>query len=591
MAFIYISWAVGRLAHFILEGTMINRGNGERPYIHSNINRFNGRKTISLSDLIVTEMEVVESVNILENISQQLKQEADKFLMGMDVGTANAELLRLPNTYAGLATDIIQNRNIITSLLVSSSEGYIKKTELENILNKKEDQVAQLVLQEIGSLDDQVSVEKISKIIAKAMGNAEGVLSETGFKITKFFEFDKSASNKIVEEYTDKMFKNLRSSRGKIVQIIKELLLSSNISYKNDNSQLQNSVDQFMAAFSTEFLQRASTEIDFFYVDFSPEQYLKNLREELETAITKDLTEMRNAVGLINEDILAAVYKADTSVTLTLTATGTKTEDQIISEFPSLRRMNTHHSYTKQSQSDVVIENKNGMVVRAQSKTSLREFEYTVDNKSTMRILNHLQRTVNIYKLLVSLNETGMFPINNIDDICYVIANSLWFNTHISISGEREVGHFAKNSAPQPEVLTEVVNALNIALARQIPFFMGISLEKTVDEIKADVKGSNIFYIENGYLVPTYIELNEVIEDLKNYLKGVQNQGTSLKFTIEKQGVSWVYSNAENFWLQKFAHEVYDSAPGFEQGEAAISSISVHGNFNALLKYESYELG
>lgn len=572
----------------------ILRGNGNQPYVHSNVERFNGRKTVSLTDMVVTSADVQSSITTLTNISNELKREADKFLMGMGVDTANAELLRLPNTYAGLAADIIQNRDVIASLIVSGSEGYISKSQLIDKLSKQRDRVTNKLLKELDVLDEEISVEKLSKLIAQSMGNAEGVLTQTGLKMTKFFKFDSSIEYKIVKEYNNNVFNRLRSSQGKIVQIIKELLLSSDITQKYNQSEKEHTVDKFMAKFREIFLKRAKTEVDFFYVNFSPEDYLKNLDSELRFAITKDITDFKNASGITNEDILVSVYKADTFTTLKLTATGSKSEEDIIKQFPSLHKMNTHHQNNKQSQTDVLIENKKGMIVRAQSKTSVSEYEYTIDNKSTTRILNHLQRTVNLYTLLTSLNETGVFPINNIDEICYAVANSLWFHTHISISGKREAGHFNKqHSDPQPGLLAKVVDALNVALARQVPYFMGISLKKTENEIITDVKGSNIFYIENGYLVPTYIELDEVIRDLQQYLDAMQTVQTNktLKFTIEKQGVSWAYPKAENFWLEKFAHNIYDSAPGFEQGQNAIDSTRIHGNFSALLQYDSYKLG
>ena len=570
----------------------MNKGSGNQPYVHSNVDNFMGNMSMGISNTILAENDINNSINVLEKIKEQLKLEADKFLMGMGVDTANSELLRLPNTYSGLAADIIQDRNIIASLVVSNSEGYISKIDLERILNKDRSEVNQQILNVIGPLENQVPIEKVAKIIAVAMGDASGTLSETGFKITKFFEFDESVGHKIAEEYTDKMFKALRSSRGKIVQIIKELLLSSNIANKYDEATKEHSISKFMSNFSKVFLSRAKTEIDFYYADFSPEDYLKKLESELRSAITKDIIEIRNAVGIINEDILAAVYKADTSVTITLTATGTKTEDQIVQEFPNLNKMNTHHDYNKQSQSDMVIVNKEGMAVRAQSKTSLREYTINTNDNNSTRILNHLQRSVNIYNLLTTLNETGLFPIGNIDSICYAIANSLWFNTHVSVSGVRQVGYFDITTASVgSNLLSEVVDALNIALAQQIPSFMGISIDKTTDQIQADVKGSNIFYIENGYLVPTYIELEEIIQDLRNYVKELTQTTKTLRFTIEKSGVSWAYSNAKNFWLQKNDHDTYDPAPGYEQGAAAIESTSIHGNFSALLRFESYVLG
>lgn len=567
----------------------MNRGSGNRPYVHSNVNNFMGDVSIGLTNTILAEMDINNSITVLEHIRDQLKLEADKFLMGMGVDTANAELLRLSNTYAGVAANIIQRRDIISSLVVSNSEGYINKVDFEKAF-KKGNALTEQILNVIGPLEDQVPVEKLAKIIANSLGNADLTITEAGTKVNKFFNIDSSLGGQITKEYIDHMDKTLRSSKGKIVEIVKNLLLASDISKKYDETNMIHSVDKFISAFKKIFLEEAKKIVDFYPADFTPTDYIEALRGELTQALTKDITEIRNAVGIVNEDILAAVYKADRTVTITLTATGTKTEDEIINQFPNLNKMNTHHENTKQSQSDMVIENKEGMAVRAQSKTSLRE--YTLKGSNELRILNHLQRSANIYNLLTSINATGFFPINNIDNICYAIANSLWFNTHVSVSGIRTAGHFDYKTASVGEnLLSEVIDALNVALAQQIPSFMGISVDRTVDQIQADAKGSNIFYIENGYLVPTYIELDEIIQDLKNYTKELTNTTRVVRFTIERQGVSWAYPNATSFWLAKNDHDTYDSTPGYEQGEVAINSTSIHGNFAALLKFDSYVLG
>lgn len=227
----------------------ILKGNGNQPYVHSNVERFNGRKTVSLTDMVVASTDVQSSITTLTNISNELKREADKFLMGMGVDTANAELLRLPNTYAGLAADIIQSRDIIASLIVSGSEGYVSKSQLIDKLSKQRDRVTNKLLKELDVLDEEISVEKLSKLIAQSMGDAEGVLTQTGLKMTKFFKFDSSIEYKIVKEYNNGVFNRLRSSQGKIVQIIKELLLSSDITQKYNQSEKEHTVDKFMAKF------------------------------------------------------------------------------------------------------------------------------------------------------------------------------------------------------------------------------------------------------------------------------------------------------------------------------------------------------
>lgn len=573
----------------------MNRGSGGRPYVHSNANNFMNDIDDNLGDTIVVAENIKNSLITLEQIRDDLKNEAEAFLMGFDSKAVNDQLLKLPDTYAGIATNIIQNSDVIASLIVSSSEGYISKEQFSNILQKQGGTLEQLVLSAIGPLDEVIPIEKLATIIGAAMGNKEGkiVISPEGTEIQQFFSFDSSASLQLTKAYTDGCFKRLNSSKANsmLVKRIKEILLAADITNKYDKSKMVHSVDKFMNKFSNLFLSKVN-EIYFWPIDYPPEVYLAALETELRASLTKDIIDFRNAAGKTNEEVLAAVYKADTSVTVRLTATGEKTEEQIIQEFPSLHAMNTHHGSSKQSQTDMVIQNKQGMVVRAQSKTSKREFIIDIDNNPTVRILNHLQRSVNIYTLLNNLNQSGTFPINNINDICYAIANSLWFNTHVSVSGKRTVGHFDIREAKRPDLLPQVIQALNAALAQQAPSFLGVSVKRTENEIVADVKGSNIFYIENGNLIPTYIELDEIIRDLKVYIGEVEAAPQMLKFYIDNAGgTSWVYNNEEEFWLAKNAHSSYNPGPGYEQGAVAIASTSIHGDFRALLKLDDYILG
>ena len=561
------------------------KGGYQKPYIHSGADHFTNDGTISLSEQIVAQQDIESGIQQLKSIREILKNEADRFLMGLDTSEANAQLLKSPNTYAGIAAKLIQSPKVINSLVISS-KGNVSNKELKKIFENDNSRISKKIMAEIKNLEEDIPVKKVASIIAKSIGNAEGVITHTGTRLTKAFSFNPEATHEIEQMITDKVFNRLSSSQGKIVDIIENLLLSSNLV---NNENITSSVSNFMSVFSELFLKEVKSEVLIYYKDYTPELYLKNLETLLTAAITKDITEGRNASGIINEDILAAVYKADNQVTLTITATGTQKEEDIVKNFPHLNKMNTFHDKTKQSLTDMVLVNKNGMTVRAQSKTSLRE--YKVQGEEHIRILNHLQRSIRLYELLVRLDSMGIFPINNISDICYAVANSLWFNTHISVSGERNTGYFETKRAHYKDLLPEVIDALNAALAIQVPMFLGISLNKTVDQIEVDAKGSNIFFIENGNLVPTYIELDEIIVDLENYSNKAKNASKNLRFTLERKGISWSYTNAKNFFLQKYHDYTYNPAPGFEQGEAAMSSLYIHGNFSALAEFDSYILG
>ena len=234
----------------------MNRGSGNRPYVHSNVDNFMGNVSIGLTNTVLAGMDINNSITVLEHVRNQLKIEADKFLMGMGVDTANAELLRLDNTYAGIAAGIIQRKDIITSLIVSNSKGYINKTDFEKTLSK-DNVLTEQILNLIGPLEEQVPVEKLAKIIAKSLGNADLTITQAGTKVNKFFNIDSSLGGQISQEYINQMDKTLRSSKGKIVEIVKKLLLASDISKKYDEATMVHSVDKFMSAFEKIFLNEA----------------------------------------------------------------------------------------------------------------------------------------------------------------------------------------------------------------------------------------------------------------------------------------------------------------------------------------------
>ena len=572
----------------------INTGSGNEPYVHSNVDRFKGNASVSISGTIIASRATIDfSIQALESVRDSLKKQADDFLKGHSITEVNADILKAETTYAGIAANIIQNRNIILTTI--KDKGYINKNELEETiisnLSKKSTRIANKIKTEILLQGEQIPTQKAAEIIARSMGNVNGKITNTGTKLSKVFDIP---VDELEKEFNNTNFNKLTSSKGKILDIIKEQLTSMKLVHKNNTPLIK----QFMAIFEKNFLERVDI-LNFFVEGYTPRDYLNDLEKTLEPILQEGFSDLRNATGGANEEILAAVYQADRTVTLELTATGNYMEDQINIFSDKLKAMRTHHDNKKQSQTDMLIKNKSGNVVRAQSKTSLTE--YTFKNEEVTRILNHLQRSIDLYKLLNSLNEQGgLFNISNIDEICYVVANSLWFNTHASITGHREAEQHAliskgAHGMKGADILKVVVEELNMLLAQQIPSFMGISLETEKNKIIADAQASNIFYIENGNLVPTWVELNEIIDDIKAYRDGVE-RAKSIRFTLESKGVSWAYPYAPSFWKAKVGGDdknkgYYNPEPGYEQGRAAISSLAIHGNFSAILKYTSYTVG
>lgn len=576
---------------------MERKGSGQRPYVHSNADYFS-EQPVSLAETIVAEVDMRKSIETLRKVSNQLKTAADNFLEGVDPKTVTNELLRTPDTYATLATDIIQSPELINSLVVSLSEGSVSKEKLMALLNKGNNPISESIKTELTSLQKDVPVEQVAKIIGAAFGDKKGTINvekgTLGKQVNNLFKGDSGIEARIEEKYKDAAFNRLSSAKAnhRLVEIIKDLLLNSEMTTKNDNSNIDHSVDKFLFAFSRIFLQRAKKEIKFQYVNFSPTDYMAQLDTLLRNEIKKDIKEKRNASGAINEEILVSVNKADKAVNVltAIAGTGKMKDKEIVGLYKQLHAMKTFHGEDKESLTDVLIQNQSGQIVRAQAKTSTKEFTYTVNNEKVSGIAAYLQRTIDIFTLLNSLNNITDIPIGDIDDICYTLANALWFNSHDGISGKRETGFFDHQEVHYKNILSDVVKAVGKILATQIPYFLGVSLEQTTEEIKVDALGSNIFYIANGWLVPTYKEVDEVIADLENYITKVEGAKDNFHFVVETDP-SWKYNNEEGFWLEKYEGDTYNSTPGFEQGEEAISSIFVHTTLSSIAHYGNVQIG
>ena len=168
--FIYISWGGHINPPFLFrrKGMSWSKGGYTRPYVHSGADHFTDNGTISLSEQIVAQQDIENGIQQLESIRDTLKSEANKFLMGMDVNEANAQLLKLPNTYAGIAAKLIQNPNVIRSLVVPDGRNVSNNT-LKNIFGKDNSRISKKIMSEINLLEEDIPVKKAASIIAKSI--------------------------------------------------------------------------------------------------------------------------------------------------------------------------------------------------------------------------------------------------------------------------------------------------------------------------------------------------------------------------------------------------------------------------------------
>ena len=558
----------------------IGEGGIENPYVHSNIDNWSGG-SYSIPPTLVESRNVENSINTLKQIRKQLAEEANRFLMGASVETLDYNIDTNPTTYSQIARRLIQSHEAKNALInnnkISSKDAKKAISKLPKALRAKIEEV--IPIEE----DALVSSRILAKAIAKSMGNKEGVLTKTGLRIQQLI--DASAmdqTKKELEEAVTKIhIKRLKSTTNKIVDIVEEIINKSFIDTSNIDS-----VSTFMMWFRTAFLKETE-KIKFFDVEKEPEDYLEKVESELRSRIQGVIKDERNAVGALGDEVYVSVMQADSQTAkmgITLESVGKMSERDVAKRFPELSTMITHHDLGKSSQTDIVVKNKNGMVVRVQAKNSL--INKTYENKN-LEILNaHLQRSINVIQLLQNLG------ISNLQEISYAIVNSLWFSAHVSVSGHRTEGYLkygGSNGGASNSILSNLRQELNALLGMQATNFLGITLEQAENEsVQMIGNASNIFYLRGGKFIPTYILVDQVIEDLEKYMNGI-NDFRGLKFTLENSGkVSWVYPRAEGFWVAKVDDEMSNRVSvATAQGAAAISSLSIHGNFQAIQRYTS----
>ena len=186
-------------------------------YVHSNIHGVTD--TAGPEDLqqqLITNNQIDESIATLEEICEQLKAEAEDFLQGTPFSTMNAELLSLGNTYSAIANDVINDPQLIKSLVVN--EAVINATAVKELTKKLPDTIREQILAEVRS--EQIGIAALSKIIGRAFGDAEGVLTDTGVKFSRFLEGATNAGmleDEAVELLMQNNFHSLQSVKGKIV--------------------------------------------------------------------------------------------------------------------------------------------------------------------------------------------------------------------------------------------------------------------------------------------------------------------------------------------------------------------------------------
>lgn len=563
--------------------------------------------------LLANEVNVNAAIERLTTVRNNLEKEAIDFLDGGGIEALNYCVDNEYNLYSQIAVRILQESDAITALLQGNVSEKMHQKDVEKLVEFIPQELKPQIMKmlNIESISE-TTVRLIAEQIAAAISDSDGVLITHGSskvsipgltnhdfikgliadKVNFFEDLDVNATLKIEQDYTGKRpgdITNLKKGgkKNEVVTAIENIIKKRGLyqSANNKDKQFKDSIDSFMNWFSGRFEAeiKKATQLVAYEIKDSPQKYLDDFESQLRQIFKKGKVpgNTMNIVGALGDEFYVTAYQVDPmTAEIKIVSVGAvkekDVEKQFKDSFKGLKTLHTHHDSSKQSQTDILIQNKKKHTVRVQAKNaSLANQEF--ENKGLINLNAHLERSKQLAELLYSLN----FP--NVEETMYTVVNALWFGSHDSISGVRRVGKLSiKDGGGDSNILSQLTQDLSRYMSLEAENFLGITLQEAVTKEQAIIAGaSNIFYLKNGRLIPTYALVDEVIKDLKNYYNTEGSKLHGLRFTVQgAKNISWEYEDAVKFWTAKAENDFANAqAIGLAQGTLAASSIIVDGEF------------
>lgn len=574
-------------------------GGSGAPYVHSNIDNWVQGELQTVPPL--TEgRKIDESIATLTSIRQQLFDKANEFLTGDTVEFMNYCIDNEYKSYADIAVQILQDPDAISALMLGDTSVRMSQKDVRALLNTVPERLDIFKFIKIDEIES-IGARTLAIEIADVISDAEMQLTVDGatfvrdlYKSAIGQENNDGLSNAFLKEITGVTVGQLKSggTSSRIVDAIEAIIEKTNLYQKQKGQKTiaKDSVESFMNWFKSIFIPKAKQVVRFFSVDQTPEQYVEDFEKKIREKIKKNFKDIMNTVGALGDEIIVSAYQADARTAvlgITLESIGSVHEEDVVKKygetFSGVKTMLTHHELNKQSQTDILIKNKNGMVARVQAKNaSLRNAQYS--NNGLINLGAHLQRERDLKALLEALE------IPNTEEIIETVANASWFSGHVSVSGKRSKGQLDYSKAKvNADITGDLQRELSIFFSTKAENFIGITIDTAVkDETKMISGASNLFYLKNGRFIPTYTLVDEVIKDLIDYKQDALTALHGLSFNINQRGISWEYGKAVEFWKAKAQNDFSNAhSVGTAQGAKAASSLVVTGNFNKVYELSS----
>lgn len=520
-------------------------GNGKfSPYVHSSIYHFQEQSNKSIASIKSTEgkAKIDKTIKKLQVIKEQLENEAKKFLNGKTSAQVSKELLDTNNTYTKISMEILRTKQMRDSQLGSKAFYNIK--DIEKVLGYSLPKKILKMMEDTNSTQIAEDV-LVNAIVDWLKNNGENFfnldLTKQKKKITRPFK-DKEVKQKMSNSLTRK----LRSSQGKIKDLVIQALQESNIkAYKMD------SFEESFKYFEKQFYIAIKNNQVFYEKSQTPESFLRELKINLKK-LNMDYSGKSQATANLSEKWKTAVVLTDTNNGFAIDITGNMSEEDISKSenkaFSALTMMKTHHSTKKFSQTDLIITNPQGKRVRVQDKNTITILEKIKKGDTKVPqifAIQHAQKYIDLINQL-EVSGTGNLAEEDIEALSYLLANEIWFR----LRGSFNKGKTGKKRKVKGNGLDSTVAAVNNLLTQEVINFLGITVEDSINPANIQVigSGSNIFYLfANTVLVPTY----KIIDDLIKQLQNVEQEIFKLQVTLNSSSITTAGYNAKTLYEKK----------------------------------------
>lgn len=496
-----------------------------------------------------------QTIQKLEKIESQLKEEAETFLGGYDIKTAQNIADNMGDLLAHLAMTIINGESAAELTMSLKRNDKVDVSRLQEIMDSRMTQFGRDILSKV---TNNTTTSELTKIIMEGFNGKETTIKvDIGRgqirQLGELFNVEEVqlSSRKAVTNLNDKIFRESQrglSSSGIYKQMIQEIIRASGATKTQTTSQ---AIAGFLRKLKKRMIEKANSDIPFVWgqdpeiVKKAIDKFIELLRVELNNILKTEgnrMLDYSNVSGLMGEAVRAAVSKTANSTIITLQV-GDVNEEQLMERVNKtledkhyvnkILPMVRYQSDAKQSKTDLILCNtRTKRVARAQSKNHFVSYFINENNANENNEFDNfrfrVEEATNLAGFIANLSQTKLgINLNGADlsNINKALANNLWFSRWDSAKpghGDK-VPSIVFTSFDPPDIVADFEGVMEKLLAGQITNLLGVTISP--QDFNVVTGASNIFYVLNGRLEYTSTLVHKAIQQIKeNNIKSLENK-------------------------------------------------------------------